>query len=198
MRVGLFFGSFNPIHTGHLIIAQHIANQPEIDQVWLVVSPQNPFKSKQSLAGDYDRLHLVNLAIEDNPSLKSCSIEFNLPQPSYTIDTLTHLHEKYPRHEFSLIVGSDILSTFHKWKNHERILSNHKIYVYLRPGSIEALEYREHSSFVFCEGPRIDISASYIRECIQQGKSIRYLVSDKVFEYLDGSNMYGSKWKKQP
>lgn len=196
MKVGLFFGSFNPVHTGHLIIAQHIANQPEVDQVWLVVSPHNPFKSKQSLANDYDRLHLVNLALEDNPALKSCSIEFNLPQPNYTIDTLTYLREKYPSHEFALIVGSDILPTLDKWKNHELLIRDYTFYVYGRPGNLNTTLYRDHASFIFCEGPLIEISASYIRECIQQGKSIRYLVPDKVFDYLDGSNLYGAKWKK--
>lgn len=116
MNIGLFFGSFNPVHTGHLIIAQHIANQVEIDQVWLVVSPHNPLKLKSTLAADYDRLHLVNLALEDNPNIKSCSVEFKLPQPSYTIDTLTHLNEKYPQHRFHLIMGEDNLQSIKNGK----------------------------------------------------------------------------------
>lgn len=137
MNIGLFFGSFNPVHTGHMIIAQHLANQPEIDQVWLVVSPHNPLKSKSSLANDYDRLHLVNLAIEDNPKIRSCKVEFDLPQPSYTIDTLAYLKEKHPQHTFALIMGSDNLLSLPKWKHYELILQNHLIYIYNRPNADE-------------------------------------------------------------
>ncbi|MBK8954263.1 MAG: nicotinate-nucleotide adenylyltransferase [Saprospiraceae bacterium] len=193
MQIALYFGSFNPIHTGHLIIAQHIANLGEVDQVWLVVSPHNPFKAKASLANDYDRLHLVNLSVEDNPKIRSCSIEFSLPQPSYTIDTLTHLEEKYPQHRFSLILGSDNLPTLHKWKNGDLILEKYKIYVYKRVGTDVPKAYEGQPSLHFCDAPLLDISASYIRECIQNGKSVRYMVADRVFEYLDGSNMYKSK-----
>lgn len=193
MHIGLFFGSFNPIHTGHLIIAQHIANLPEVDQVWLVVSPHNPLKTKSSLAKDYDRLHLVNLSVEDNPKIKSCSIEFHLPQPSYTIDTLTHLAEKYPQHQFSLIMGSDILPTLHKWKNYEQILKNYKIHIYHRAGASVPEEFVNHVAIQFCDAPLLEISASYIRACIREGRSIRYMVTDKVFEYLEGSNIYKLK-----
>ncbi|MEM9823825.1 MAG: nicotinate (nicotinamide) nucleotide adenylyltransferase, partial [Bacteroidota bacterium] len=133
MKVGLFFGSFNPIHVGHLIIANFMATQTELEQVWLVVSPQNPFKAKSSLARDYERLHLVQLAIDDNPKLRVSNIEFSLPKPSYTIDTLTYLKEKYPQHAFSLIMGGDNLGSFHKWKNYEQILAHHQIFVYKRP-----------------------------------------------------------------
>ncbi len=190
MRIALFFGSFNPIHTGHLIIAQHIANKPEVDQVWFVVSPHNPFKNKQSLARDYDRLHLVNLAVENNPKLRSCNIEFHLPQPSYTIDTLAHLHEKYPQHTFALIMGSDNLQSFNKWKHSELILANHYIYVYRREKEPSETLYARHPKIIFCNAPLIDISATYIRQCIQEGKSVRYLVPDSVFEEMEKSRMY--------
>jgi nicotinate-nucleotide adenylyltransferase len=127
MKVGLFFGSFNPVHTGHMIIANHMATRTTLEQVWLVVSPHNPLKPKKSLANDYDRLHLVELAIEGNPLLRSCNIEFSLPQPSYTVDTLAYMVDKYPDHEFALIMGGDNLASLHKWKNYEVILNNYDI-----------------------------------------------------------------------
>lgn len=190
MNIGLFFGSFNPVHTGHMIIAQHLANQPEIDQVWLVVSPHNPLKSKSSLANDYDRLHLVNLAIEDNSKIKSCKVEFDLPQPSFTIDTLAYLKEKYPQHTFALIMGSDNLLSLPKWKHYELILQNHLIYIYNRPNADEENPLITHPNVRICKAPLIDISSTEIRNAIAEGRSIRYLVPDKVFEYLDGSRMY--------
>ena len=192
MNIGLFFGSFNPIHTGHMIIAQHMANQPEIDQVWLVVSPHNPLKSKSGLAKDYDRLHLVNLAVEDNLKIRSCNVEFNLPQPSYTIDTLAYLKEKYPQHVFALIMGSDNLMSLPKWKNYEHILQNHLIYIYNRPNTDEVNPLSLHPNVKICKAPLIDISSTEIRNAIKDGWSVRYLVPDKVFEYLDGSRMYKS------
>ena len=124
MKIGLFFGSFNPVHNGHLIIANYVCERTELDKVWLVVSPQNPLKQKETLLREYDRLHLINLAIEDNKNLKASNIEFKLPKPSYTIDTLIYLKEKYPQHQFALIMGSDNLATLHKWKNYEQILKN--------------------------------------------------------------------------
>lgn len=190
MNIGLFFGSFNPVHTGHMIIAQHLANQPEIDQVWLVVSPHNPLKSKSSLANDYDRLHLVNLAIEDNPKIRSCKVEFDLPQPSYTIDTLAYLKEKHPQHTFALIMGSDNLLSLPKWKHYELILQNHLIYIYNRPNADEENPLTTHPSVRICKAPLIEISSTDIRKDIAEGRSIRYLVPDKVFEYLEGSRMY--------
>lgn len=191
MTIGLFFGSFNPIHTGHLIIAQHIANFNEIDQVWLVVSPHNPLKAKSSLANDYDRLHLVNLALEDNPKIKASSIEFKLPQPSYTIDTLAYLKEKYPEHESALIMGADNLQSLAKWKHYELLLQNHTIYIYHRSNSSQLQNpFPNAKCIVFCDAPLLDISSTYIRASIKEGKSIRYLVPDTVFEYLEGSNLY--------
>lgn len=189
MHIGLFFGSFNPVHVGHMIIAMHMINETKLDQVWMIVSPQNPWKEKKSLAKDYDRLHLVNLAIGDSLNIKSSSIEFNLPKPSYTIDTLAYLHEKYPSYEFSLIMGGDNLSTLHKWKNGDKLLANYTIYVYKRP-TFELGPLANHKNILLAEAPLLDISASYIRECIRDGKSIRYMVPDAVFEYINGSNMY--------
>lgn len=188
-KIGLFFGSFNPIHIGHLIIANFMATQTDLEQVWIVVSPQNPFKDKKSLANNYDRLHLVELAIANNPNLKVSNIEFGLPQPSYTIDTLTHLKEKFPQKYFSLIMGGDNLFTFHRWKNYELILKYHDIYVYDRPG-YETDKYKYYPNVKHFEVPLMQISASYIRNCIKEGHSVRYLVPDVVFEYLDKSNLY--------
>lgn len=189
MKIGLFFGSFNPIHVGHLIIANYMAIHTDLKEVWLVVSPQNPLKQKTSLARDYDRLHLVRLAIEDNPKLKASNIEFDLPKPSYTVDTLTYLKEKHPTKNFVLIMGGDNLNTFHKWKNYETILKNHEIYVYSRP-KYELGALANHESISLFEAPLMDISASYIRKSIKHGKSVRYLVTPTVFEYLETSRLY--------
>ncbi|MCB0532589.1 MAG: nicotinate-nucleotide adenylyltransferase [Lewinellaceae bacterium] len=190
-KIGLFFGSFNPIHIGHLIIANYMASQTDLDKVWLVVSPQNPLKEKKSLARDYDRLHLVRLGIGDNPLLEASNIEFNLPKPSYTIDTLAHLKEKYPEREFALIMGGDNLATLHLWKSYELLVANFDIYVYKRPAA-ELGDWAKHPRIHLCEAPLLDISATYIRKCLRTGKSVRYLVPDAVFEYLEGSSLYRS------
>jgi len=189
MKIGLFFGSFNPVHIGHLIIANYMATQTDLDRVWLVVSPQNPHKPKKTLARDHDRLHLVRLGIGDNPRLEASNIEFSLPQPSYTVDTLAVLREKHPEREFALIMGGDNLATFHTWKNPDQILAHHDIYVYQRPGT-ELGPLAAHQRVRTCQAPMLDISATYIRECIRAGKSVRYLVPEAVWEYLDGSRMY--------
>lgn len=189
MKIGLFFGSFNPIHVGHLIIGNFMATQTDLNEVWMVVSPQNPHKQKSSLAKDYDRLHLVQLATEENPKLKASNIEFSLPKPSYTIDTLTYLQEKYPKKEFVLIMGGDNLGTFHKWKNYEKILANHEIFVYQRP-QYDLGDLVNHPKVSIFEAPLMDISASYIRKCIQAGHSVEYLVSEPVLKYLDSSSLY--------
>ncbi len=189
MKIGLFFGSFNPIHVGHAIIANFMVEHTDLKQVWLVVSPHNPHKKKSTLANDYERLHLVNLAIEDNSNLKASNIEFSLPQPSYTIDTLTYLTEKHPDKEFVLIMGGDNLGTLHKWKNYELLLKHHQIYVYQRP-SYDLGELVTHPSIQLFEAPLMQISASFIRKNIKNQKSIRYLVPDKVFQYLEGSSLY--------
>ncbi len=189
MKIGLFFGSFNPVHIGHLIIANYMAANTDLDRVWFVVSPHNPHKSKLSLADDYTRLHLVNLAIEDNPRLLACEIEFNLPQPSYTCDTLAHIKDQYIKDEFVLIMGGDNLATLHKWKNYEFILKNYPIYVYNRPDA-DVSAYQNSPNIQFFELPLMEISATFIRQLIQKNLSVRYLVPDKVREELDKSNLY--------
>jgi nicotinate-nucleotide adenylyltransferase len=192
MKIGLFFGSFNPVHIGHLIIANYMATQTDLERVWLVVSPQNPLKPKKTLARDYDRLHLTRLGIGDNPRLEVSNVEFNLPKPSFTIDTLTHLKEKYPEREFALIMGGDNLATLHLWKNYEQLLAGYDIYVYRRPG-IALGPYESHPRVRVVEAPLLDISATYIRECLRNGKSVRYLVPDAVFEYLESGQLYREK-----
>ena len=188
-RTGLFFGSFNPVHTGHMIIANYMVENSELDEVWLVVSPHNPHKSQKSLARDHDRLHLVHLAIGNNYKIRASNIEFSLPRPSYTVNTLAHLREKYPNRDFALIMGGDNLLTLHKWKNYEVILKHHHIYVYNRPG-YEQGSLADHEHVHYLEAPLLDISASFIRTLIKDGKSVQYMVPDAVFEYLDGSSMY--------
>ena len=189
MKIGLFFGSFNPVHTGHMIIANHLLEYTDLDKIWMVVSPQNPFKEKKSLASNYDRIHLVNLAIEDHLNIKASNIEFDLPKPSYTIDTLTYLYELYPNEEFSLIMGGDNLASFHKWKNYEQILEKHDIYVYRRPG-YESEQFNDHERVKFVDAPLLDISATFVRKAIRSEKSIKYLVPTPVYKYLLTSHLY--------
>lgn len=189
MKIGLFFGSFNPVHVGHMIIANFMAENTDLDQVWFVVSPHNPLKLKKTLARDHDRLHLVRLAIDKNINLKASDIEFSLTKPSYTVDTLAHLKDKYPKNEFVLIMGSDNLKSFSKWKNYETILKYYEIYVYLRPG-FEETDFDDHPKIKFFVAPMMHISASYIRKQIRHGKSVQYLLPDRVFEYLDETPIY--------
>lgn len=189
MKIGLFFGSFNPVHVGHMIIANHMVEHSDLDQVWMVVSPHSPFKEKKSLAKDYDRLHLVRLAIGENNKIKASDIEFSLPKPSYTIDTLSYLKEKHPNKKFCLIMGGDNLPTFHKWKNYELILKNHEILVYARPG-YELGDLQDHPKVKIMEAPLLEISASQIRKKIKEGKSIQYMVTDGVYEYLSENKIY--------
>jgi nicotinate-nucleotide adenylyltransferase len=189
-NIGLFFGSFNPIHMGHLIIAEYMATRTELQQVWFVVSPHNPLKIQASLAKDFDRLHMVQLAIEDNTKLKASKIEFSLPKPSYTVDTMTYLHEKYPQHDFSLIMGADNLKSISKWKNYEVLLKRYAIHVYHRKGFRLDKETLGQGDIRVYDVPLLDISATMIRESIREGKSIRYLVPDNVFEFLAGSRLY--------
>ncbi len=166
-----------------------MANNSDLDKVWMVVTPHNPFKQKKSLARNHDRLHLVRLAIGENPRIEPSDIEFNLPQPSYTIDTMTHLQEKYPSKEFALIMGGDNLASFHKWKNYELLLERHDIYVYKRP-SHDLPDLADHPRVKISKAPMLDISSSYIRQLIKEGKPIEYLVPDKVHDYLKDSVMY--------
>ncbi len=189
MKIGLFFGSFNPVHTGHLIIANHLATRTDLDRVWMVVSPHNPLKPKKTLAGDFDRLHLVRLGIGENHLIEASNVEFSLPKPSYTIDTLAVLKEKYPQHTFCLIIGGDNLASFHLWKNYEQLLEGYDIYVYQRPG-YDLGPLATHPRVRLVDAPLLDISATYIRQCRKDGHSVRYLVPDSVWEYLEGSTLY--------
>jgi nicotinate-nucleotide adenylyltransferase len=189
-RVGLFFGSFNPVHTGHLIIAEYMATRTSLEQVWFVVSPHNPLKLRASLANDFDRLHMVQLAIEDNTRLKASNIEFSLPKPSFTIDTMVYLHEKYPQHEFSLIMGSDNLESIHKWKNYELLLQRYTIHIYKRENASIEIPLPEGTDIRLYDVPMMEISSTYIRQCIASGLSIRYMVPEAVYQYLDGSRLY--------
>ncbi len=188
MKIGLYFGSFNPIHIGHLIIANHIVNYTNLEQVWLVVTPQNPLKPSSGLLNEYNRLHLVQLAVEENPKLRASDAEFKLPKPSYTIDTLTYLQEKYPKNEFSVIMGSDSFSNIGKWKNAEVLVKNHKIIIYLRPNFPVKGDLRHNIELL--NAPLLNISATAIRETIKQNKSIRYLVHDKVCDEIERTGYY--------
>ncbi len=191
MKIGLFFGSFNPIHIGHLIIAEHIAGNTDLDEVWFVVSPQNPFKKKTSLLSEYDRLHLVNIAIEGNEKLKASDIEFKLPQPSYTIDTLMYLKEKHKQHQFALVMGSDNLENLHKWKNADILFKEYPFYVYKRPEHTD-LKNAEKAKVTFLDAPQLKISATFIRKSIQAGKSVKYVLTDKVLKEIDDMGWYKS------
>src|SRR5690606_27308763 len=191
MNIGLYFGTFNPIHVGHLIIANHMAEYSTLDQVWLVVTPQSPFKTKQSLLDNYQRLEMVYRATEAYPKLKPCDIEFTLPQPNYTVNTLAHLQEKYPDYRFSLIMGEDNLLSFHKWKNHTHILENHALYVYPRIGTDRASTKTSVTGDIhFIDAPIIEISSTFIRKAIKQGKLVRPLLPEPVWQYLDEMNFY--------
>ena len=187
--IGLFFGSFNPVHVGHMIIANFMVEHSTLDEIWMIVSPQNPHKKKKNLASEYDRLHMVKLAIGDQPNIKASDIEFKLPQPSYTVDTLTYLKEKYPSKRFSLIMGGDNLATFHKWKNYELILEQHSLYVYQRP-QYQVGPLADHEQVTILEAPLLQLSASYIRKQIKENKSIRYLVPDAVHAELTATGLY--------
>jgi len=190
MKIGLYFGSFNPIHAGHLIIANYIVEHTDLKQVWFVVSPHNPLKEKESLLNEYHRLDLVNTAIEGNTKLKSCDIEFKLPKPSYTIDTLQYLSEKYPKHEFSLIMGSDNISTIHKWKNFEKLINTYPIYVYQREkDNINHLQ-KEYSQVHFLDVPLLNISSSLIRKLIKDKKSVKYLLPENVYHQVIQAGYY--------
>ena len=196
-KVGLYFGTFNPIHVGHLIISNYMVGYTNLDEVWFVVSPLNPLKKKESLLEDYHRLNLVRIAIEQNPKLKASNEEFNLPIPSYTINTLTHLKEKYSGHEFNLIMGEDNLRSFKKWKNHEEILKYHYLYVYPRVlTEQEKLDqsnlenFVDHPKVIRCEAPVMKISSSFIRKAISENKDVRYLLTPEVYKYVEEMNFY--------
>lgn len=203
MNIGLYFGTFNPIHIGHLVIANHIAEQTTLDQVWFVVTPQNPLKNKNSLLKDGHRLAMVREAVYDSPKLKASDIEFGLSKPNYTSNTLAHIIDKYPTHSFSLIMGEDNLRNFHKWKNHENILSNHTIYVY--PRVLTSQEEKEsisvnneqidklkaNKNIIYCQdAPVMKVSASFIRKSIKEKKDVRFLLSESVHKYVEEMHFY--------
>ena len=191
MKIGLYFGTFNPIHVGHLIIANHMAEHSDLEQIWMVVTPHNPLKQKNTLLDDYQRLHLVRLATEDYPKIKPSDIEFKLPQPNYTVNTLAHLMEKYPQHEFSLIMGEDNLKSLHKWTNYEYILQHHDIYIYPRVSEeAENLTLKDHPRVHWIDAPIVEISSTFIRENIKNKKNIRPLLPHNVWEYVDHNNFY--------
>lgn len=187
MKIGLYFGSFNPIHIGHLIIASYVIDHSNLDKVWFVVSPQNPLKPSNTLLNEYDRLHLVTQAIDDDERFRVSDIEFKLPKPSYTIDTLTHLTEKYPQHNFSVIMGSDSYCNIEKWKNYELLVKDYSILVYNRP-RFEVNHNKYNATII--EAPLLEISSTLIRTNIKQKKSIKYLVSDSIYDELMNNKYY--------
>jgi nicotinate-nucleotide adenylyltransferase len=203
MRVGLYFGTFNPIHVGHLVIANYMAEYTDLDQVWMVVTPQNPLKKKSSLLADYHRLALVRVAIHDNYKLRASDVEFGLPQPNYTSTTLAHLKEKYPEYEFCMIMGEDNLRTLHRWYNYEHLMKNYRFYVYprvlTRQEEEEVVEigvrpengFSGHPSIIMCEeAPVMKVSSSFVRQSIKDGKDVRYLLTEPVHRYIDEMNFY--------
>jgi nicotinate-nucleotide adenylyltransferase len=188
-RIGLFFGSFNPVHVGHLIIASQVVEQTDRDEVWFVVSPQNPFKRKDSLLDQRQRLHLVRLAIGDDDRLRASDVEFGLPVPSYTVDTLAHLGERHPAHDFALIMGSDNLQSLPKWKNAPVLLDRYRMLVYPRPG-FDGDALREHPAVRWLDLPLLQISATFVRQAIAEGRSTRYLLPDPVYRYVEEMGFY--------
>ena len=192
MKIGLFFGSFNPIHTGHLIIGNVMVSTTDLDKIWFVVSPQNPLKKNDNLLHEFDRMDLVDSAIANNHLFNSCDLEFQMLKPSYTIDTLTYISEKYKDKEFSVIIGEDNLIHFKKWKNHDQILERYKLYVYPRPNS-KAHEFADHPSMKFIDAPVLNISATFIRKCIQHNQSIQYMVPERVAQLIESKGFYLTK-----
>lgn len=196
MKIGLFFGTFNPIHIGHLILAEGILNYSDLHQIWFVVTPQNPSKTKHTLLADSQRLNLVREAIGDNIKFKVSDIEFNLPKPNYTAITLNHLIIKHPEHEFSLLIGQDNLRTFHTWYNYEKIINKHRILVYPREKQVDELIEEKgseivHSNIVVLPNvPFLKISSSHIRSLVKQGKSIQYLVPESVKQQIEERGFY--------
>lgn len=190
MKIGLYFGTFNPIHAGHLIIANHLVEFSELDEVWMVVTPHNPFKKKATLLDNHQRFEMVYQATEDYPKIKPSDIEFNLSQPSYTVNTLVYIQEKYPEHEFSLIMGEDNLQTLHKWKNYELLIANHDIYVYPRVFENKKSENVSYDRVHFIDAPIVEISSTHIRKSIKNNKNVQPLLPNKVWKYIDEMNFY--------
>jgi nicotinate-nucleotide adenylyltransferase len=191
MKVGLFFGTFNPIHIGHMIIANYMAEFSDLDQVWFVITPLSPFKQKSTLLDNLHRLAIANIAVEDYPKLKTSDIEFKLPQPNYTINTLINIEEKYPDHQFCLIMGEDNLIGFHKWKNYETILQNYELYVYPRisNGTVEN-KFLNHEKVHRVNAPIVQVSSTFIRKAIKDKKNIITMLPANVWKYIDEMNFY--------
>jgi nicotinate-nucleotide adenylyltransferase len=191
MNIGLYFGTFNPIHIGHLIIANHIVENSDLEEIWLVITPHNPFKKKSTLLDNYQRLELVYLATEKYTKIKASNIEFDLPQPNYTVHTLAHISDKYPQHTFSLIMGEDNLKSFHKWKNHDVILKHHQLYVYPRisEGKIET-QFDDHPKIHKIDSPIIELSSTQIRNGIKENKNVQPMLPEAVWKYIDEMNFY--------
>ena len=194
MKIGLYFGSFNPVHVGHLIIVNHILNESELEMIWFIVSPLNPFKDSHNLMNEYDRLHLVKKAIEEDPRLKASDIEFSLPKPSYTVHTLAYLKEKYPDHSFSIIMGSDSFQNLGKWKNPETLIENYPIIIYKRPGF--DVNNKLNANITIMDAPLLEISSTHIRRLIKAGKSIKYLVPSNIEEEILSSTFFRKVHKK--
>jgi nicotinate-nucleotide adenylyltransferase len=188
MHIGLYFGSFNPVHTGHLIVANHVIAYTDIDKIWFVVSPHNPLKDSHSLLNEYDRLHLVNLAIEDNNKFRASNVEFHLPKPSYTIDTLTYLTEKFPLEQFTIIMGADSFQNIHRWKNFEQLVAQYSFVVYNRPGF--DIEDTYGAKITVLDAPLLQISSTYIRRQVKDKKSIKYIVPEEVEQYILANRYY--------
>ena len=189
MKVGLFFGSFNPIHIGHLVIAEYIIEYSDLDQLWYVVSPHNPLKPKKTLLDDYHRLEMVHQAIGDDPRFRVSDIEFRMPKPSYTVDTLAYMDEKYPHHEFNMILGADNLLNFKRWKNCELLVRKYTRYVYPRNG-VSDEEMQNHENIIVVNAPKIEISSSFIRQAIKEGKTVRFFLPPTVFKFIDEMGFY--------
>ncbi len=188
MKIALYFGSFNPIHIGHLLIANHVMNETDAEQIWFVVSPHNPLKESASLLNEHQRLHLVRLAIEEEAKFQVSNIEFGMPRPSYTIDTLTFLEEKYPKHEFSVILGGDSFQNITKWKNHKTLLEKYNLLVYQRPGF--DIDTSLSDKIKVLDAPLLEISSTRIRKLIKEKKSYRYLVTDPVLKEIEAGGYY--------
>jgi nicotinate-nucleotide adenylyltransferase len=191
MKIGLYFGTFNPIHVGHLIIANYMVEHSDLDEIWMVVTPHNPFKKKSSLLENHHRFELVYRATENYPKIKPSDIEFKLPQPNYTVHTLAHISETFTNHKFCLIMGEDNLKSFHKWKNYETILEHHHLYVYPRISKgLEEIQFTNHPKIHKIEAPIVQISSTMVRNGIKEQKNIQPLLTKEVWQYIDEMNFY--------
>ncbi len=189
LKIGLYFGTFNPVHIGHLAIANYMVEYRDIDQLWFVVSPQNPLKKKNNLLDDYQRLEMVHRAVENDDRMRVSNVEFKMPKPSYTSDTLAYLKDQYPNYRFRILMGSDNLQNFHKWKNYETILENYGIMVYPRP-NFDASQIKQHKNITITDAPLMEISSTFIRQALKNDKDVRHFLPLKTWEYLDEMGFY--------